>query len=70
MLLTNIVLAIATIHYHPTHPTLGGGTLVIVATLVGYALNENVMLWTTGGLKPAYAFLLLLSHYELLENHS
>ena len=68
VLLTNIVLTIATIPIMiRLIRTLGGGTLVIVATLVAYALNEDVVIWTTGGFETSLlTFLLLLATYRVV----
>lgn len=68
ILLTNIVLAIATIPVIIRFiRILDGGSLVTGATLVGYVLNKNVMVWATSGFETTLlTFLFLLATYRVI----
>jgi hypothetical protein len=68
ILLTNIILSIGTIPIiiHIIR-ILNGNLLVIVATLVCYVLNKNIMVWTTTGFETTLlTFLLLLSIFRII----
>jgi hypothetical protein len=61
VLLTNIVLAVATIPViSRLVRVLGGGTLATVATLAGYSLSGPIMYWTASGLETMLLTLALL----------
>jgi hypothetical protein len=61
ILLTNIILTIATIPIViRLIRVLNGGALVTAATLVAYVLNKNAMAWTTAGFETTLLTLLFL----------
>lgn len=68
ILLTNITLAVATIPVIIRFVrALGGGPLVVAATVIGFVLNKNVMAWTTAGFETILlTWLFLLATYRII----
>lgn len=68
VLLTNLLLSMATIPIICRFvSTLGGRSLATTATIIGFALNRNIMIWATYGMETALLTLLfLLALYRVI----